>query len=267
MKTTFVKCVFLIVFIVAYSFSCSKEKREDNSRSVEAYIELGMPDPGRKWTMEDYKQAHNVLATIKWEHPKELPVRDSEKSGALFEHMVSLEYLSFLQDTTLSLNAKAERISEFTRVYDFWIDTYTIPILKENPYHREILDLQVFNLRLMEAMLNLAHQINKSEDPADVALRYGYASIKENYLTSLHTCLKTQRSTSGLTDMEPDWVADSVYASISRNREWMDAHTLGELSQSLYSVIDSTSSDYIRSKYRSLEESLIVNNDVNNPGE
>ena len=257
MKTSFAKHVFLIVFIVAHGFSCS-ERRDDHSRSVAAYMELGMPDPGRGWTMEDYKQAHNVLARIKWEHPTELPVSDSEKSGALFDHMVSLEYLSFLKDTTLSLNAKAERISEFARVYDYWIEIYTIPILKENPYHHEILDLQIFNVRLMEAMLNLAHQINKSEDPADVALQYGYESIKENYLASLYTGLKTQRSTSGFPNPELEWMADSIHASITRNREWMDSSTLSELSRSLHSVIDSTSSDYIRNKYKTLEESLMM---------
>ncbi|HLT71284.1 MAG TPA: hypothetical protein VKZ75_01470 [Cyclobacteriaceae bacterium] len=255
MKTNLIKHVFLIVFLVTYSFSCT-ERREDHSRSVEDYMTLGMPDPDSKWTMEDYKLAHNVLAKIKWEHPEELPVRDSEKSGALFEHMVSLEYLSFLQDTAMSLNAKAERISEFTRVYEYWIDVYTIPILQENPYQREIMDLQVFNLRLMEAMLNLAHKINKSEDPADVALQYGYESIRQNYLTSLSTGLKTQRRTSGLPDHEMEWMADSIYASISRNREWMDPGMRSELSQSLHSVIDSSKSDYIRNKYRTLEESL-----------
>lgn len=256
MKTSFLKHVFLFVFLVAQSFSCT-ERREDHSRPLEAYIELGMPDPHSKWTMEDYKQAYNVLAKIKWEHPTELPVSGSEKSGVLFDHMISLEYLSFLNDTTMSLNAKAERISEFTRVYDYWIDIYTIPILNENPYHREIMELQVFNVRLMEAMVNLAHQINRSQDPADVALQYGYESIKENYLTSLYTGLKTQRNTSGFPDPEVEGMADSIYASVTRNREWMDPGTLSELSKSLHAVIDSTSSDYIRNKYKTLEEWLM----------
>lgn len=257
MKTSRLNPVFLIVIVVANGFSCSEEKREDHSRSVAAYMELGMPDPTRQWTMEDYKQAQNVLARIKWEYPHELPLRDSERSGALFRRMVSLEYLSFLQDTTLSLNAKAERISEFTRVYDFWIDIYTIPILKENPYQAEILDLQVFNVRLMEAMLKLAHKINKSDEPADVALQYGYNSIRDNYLTSLYTGLKSQRRVSGSAIREAEWVADSLYASISRNLEWMDSDTRSELEEQLNAVMDSTSSDYVRNKYKALDESLL----------
>ncbi len=256
MKTSLFNPVFLIVIVVANSFSCSEEKREDHSRSVAVYMESGMPDPARQWTMEDYKQAHNVLAKIKWEYPQELPLRDSERSGDLFRRMVSLDYLSFLQDTALSLNAKAERISEFTRVYDFWIDIYTIPILKENPYQGEILDLQVFNVRIMEAMLKLARQINKSEEPADVALQYGYNSIRDNYLTSLYTGLKTQRRVSGSAARESEWAADSLYASISRNVEWMDSDTRGELERQLNAVIDSSSSEYVRNKYKALAESL-----------
>lgn len=256
MKTSLVNHVFLIVIALAIGLSCSEEKREDHSRSVAAYMELGMPDPGREWNMEDYKQAHNVLAKIKWEYPRELPRSDSERSGALFERMVSLSYLSFLRDTALSLNAKAERISEFTRVYDFWIDIYTVPILRENPYHREIMDVQIFNMRLMEAMLNLAHKIVKSEDPADVALQYGYNSIKDNYLTSLYTGMRTQRSPSEFTNQEMEWMADSIYASVSRNIVWMDGGVRSELRDSLNSVIDNTSSLYVRNKYRALGKAL-----------
>lgn len=257
MRASFVKYVFPVVVILTGGFSCT-DRRDDNSLSVDDYVELGMPDIDRIWGMADYTQAYNVLSKIKWEQPIELPRKDSERSGSLFEHMVSLEYLSFLQDSTMSLNAKAERISEFTRVYDYWIDIYTIPILKRNHYHREIIDLQIFNLRVMEAMLNLAHKINKSDDPADVALQFGYNSIKENYLTCLHNDLKTQNRTSEFLKPDLDRMADSIYASVMRNKEWMDSSAVSELKRSLQFVMDSTSSDHIRNKYKTLERSLVA---------
>lgn len=245
-----------MLFILGVSFSCVN-RSQDNSLTVEQYMKLGMPDPRTKWDMEDYTQANNVLAKIKWQRPLELPAKDSEKSGLLFDHMVSLEYLSFLQDSTLSLNAKAERISDFTRVYDHWMDIYTIPILSQNPYQREMLELRIFNLRMMEAMVNLMHEINESDDPADVGLQYGHKFIIENYLTSLHTDLKAQRSTPDFLEPDQERLTDSIYASVMRNKEWMDSLTLSELTQSLHAVIDSTSSNYIRNKYTDLEKLLV----------
>lgn len=249
------KFFFPIFFILTGSLSCT-DQREDNSLPVHAYVELGMPDPEKKWDMADYTEAHNVLAKIKWAQPLKLPAKESEKSGALFNHMVSLEGLSFLQDSAISLNEKAQRISEFTRVYDYWMDVYTNPTLKGNYYNREIVDVQLFNLSLTEAMLTLAHEINRSDDPADIALRYGYESIKGNYLGCISNDLRTQSYTSEFSEEDLRRMADSIFNSVVRNRGWMDSTAVSELRRSLRLVMDSTSSDYIKDKYRSLEELL-----------
>lgn len=243
---------YLFFVVLVLSMSCS-QTREDHSLSIEEYMKLGVPDPTRKWDLEDYKQANNTLVQLKWQRPFVLPVKGSKKSGLLFDHMISFEYLSFLRDTTLSLNAKAERISEFVRVYDYWEDVYSTPILKESPYQRERLALRVFHLRLMEEMLNLMHKINKSDDPADIALQYGHKFIVNNYLTSLKTSLEMQRNAPDFLKPELDQMADSIYASVIRNREWMNSGILNELNGSLRAVIDSTTSDYVRGKYEHLK--------------
>lgn len=245
----------LIALILTGSLSCT-DRREDPSLPVHAYVALGLPDPEKKWEMADYTQAHYVLAKIKWDQPLQLPVKESEKSGAVFDRMVSLEYLSFLHDSTISLNEKAERISEFTRVYDYWMDVYTNPAIKRTYYNREIIDLQIFNLRITEAMLNLAHQINRSDDPADQGLKYGYEFIKGNYLACLKNDLKTQSFTSDFSERDLEKLTDSVYNSVIRNKEWMDSSAVSELKQSLRLVIDSSSSRYIHNKYTSLEKLL-----------
>jgi hypothetical protein len=255
MDTHFAKHFFLIGVILSCTVSCG-DRKEDKSLSVNAYIELGMPDPAKKWEIADYIRAYNALAKIKWETPLQLPVKDSDNSGLLFEHLVSLEYLSFLKDTAMTLSEKAGRISEFSKVYNYWMDIYTNPVLKENYYDREIIDIQIFNLNVTEAMVNLAHEINKSDDPADIALQYGYAPIKESYLAALNTDLKTQSYTNAFDDQDLERMADSIYNSAMRNKEWMDSNAVNRLKHSLRIVMDSTSSDYIRSKYETLEKSL-----------
>jgi tetratricopeptide (TPR) repeat protein len=255
MKARSVKHVFVIAITLISCFSCT-EKQKDSSLSVKEYIELGVPDPNKQWVMDDFLQAYSVLARIKWDRPFELPAKDSKKSGLLFDHLLSLENMSFLKDTSMSLNEKAERISEFSKVYEYWMDVYTNPVIKKNYYHRELIDIQLFNLRLTEVMLNLAQEINKSDDPADAALKYGYESIKMNYLTALNNDLKTQSNTSQFLKMDLDRMADSVCASVMRNKDLMDSSAVIELKQSLRLVTDSTSSDYIRSKYNSLAKSF-----------
>ncbi len=254
MKTSSLTLIFLITITLITGFSCAK-KNEDNSMSVNEYMKLGVPDPSQEWDLDKCTQAYDVLMQMKWEKPSQLPRRDSEKSGILFKHMLSLSNMSFLKDSTKSLNEKAEHISAFVKVYDYWMDVYANPLFI-NYYNSEIIDIQIFNLGLCEAMVDLVHEINKSDDPADVALQYGYNSIKKNYTTCLNNDLKTQSNTSQFPEKDLDRMADSIYVSVMRNREWMDSTEVSELKQSLRLVMDSTSSDYIRNKYKSLEESL-----------
>ena len=255
MNTSFVKPLCVSILVLTALISCD-EGSGDKSLSIDAYTALGVPDPGKKWTMDDYTQAHNALSRLKWERPLELPLKHSGKSGQLFARMVSLEYLSFLQDSALSLNEKAEQISAFTKVYDYWIDVYTVPIIKENRYHREILDIQIFNLRLMEAMVNLAHKIDSSHDATTVGLKSGYEAIKENYLSCLHNDLRTQSHTSLFLQDDLDRMADSITASVLRNKHWLDNRSIEELNRSLRLVLDSTSSEHIQSTYTQLEKAL-----------
>ena len=256
MKEIFPKHTFLSVFIVVCSFSCADQK-VDNSLTVDAYKALGMPDPLKTWDMTDYTQAHNVLAKLKWERPLQLPLKDSEKSGSLFEHMLSLDYLSFLQDSTITRSEKAYRVSEFGRVFDYWIDVYTNPTLKQNYYNREIINIRIFNLSLTEAAVNLAHEISRSNDPSDVALQYGYPSIKRAYLECVNNYLQPLSYESGVADEDMERLVDSIHNSVTRNREWLDSGAVSDLKHSLRSVIDSTSSNRVRDKYKRLESQLL----------
>lgn len=228
----------------------------DNSLTIDAYKELGMPDLNKQWDMADYTQAHNVLAKLKWEKQLQLPIKDSDKSGLLFEHMLSLDYLSFLQDSSMSRSEKAERISKFGVVYDYWIDIYSVPTVKPNYYNREIADIRIFNLRIAEAAFTLANEIIRSDDPSDVALHYGYNPIKRAYLECLNQYLQPKSNAWEFADQDMERMIDSIHQSVIRTKEWMDATAVNELKQSLRSAMDSTSSARLRDKYKFLENQL-----------
>ena len=254
MNAISLKQIFLIALILTSIFSCSK-KQVDKSLTLDAYLKLGVPDPAKVWDMNDFSQAYGALGKIKWDRPYELPVKDSKKSGLLFEHMLSFENMSFLHNSKLTLNEKAEYITAFVRVNRYWMDVYSNPVIG-NFYHRELIYIQIFNLGIMDNMVNLALEINKSNDPTAVVLKQGVKSIKIDYLDCLTTDLKTQSHTSQFLKKDLDTMADTVYASVMRHKEWMDSSAVNDLKQSLHLVMDSTSSDHIRNKYTTLEKSL-----------
>jgi hypothetical protein len=87
-------------------------------------------------------------------------------------------------------------------------------------------------------------------------LKYGYKNITMNYLSYLTTELKSQSRTSQFLKKDLERMADSVYTSVMRNKEWMDSIAINDVKQSLRLVLDSTSSEYVRNKYTALEKSL-----------
>ena len=250
-----------LISILAVCFSCAN-KPGDNSLTIEAYRELGVPDPDKEWTMADYSKAHNILGKLKWERQLQLPVKDSKKSGSLFTRMISRDYLSFLQDSSISLNEKARRIVEFGVVYDYWMDIYSVPTVEKGYYDREIMEIKLFNLNLSEAAFKLANEINQSDDPADVALQYGYPSIKRAYLECLNKYLQPKDYVPAgdywqeFSDQDMKRMIDSVHMSVVRNKSQLLGNEIEELRQSVNSLSDSTSSDAIRKKYRYLEKEL-----------
>ena len=260
MIDSIIRHAFLILVLVVCG-SCAKD-RGDNSLTIGEYRELGMPDPNKEWTMADYSQAHNVLAKLKWERQLQLPVKDSDKSGILFTRMISRDYLSFLRDTTISRNEKARRISEFSVVYDYWMDIYNVPTVDKGYYDREIMDVRIFNLNLSEAAFKLANEINQSHDPLDVALQYGYPSIKRAYLECLNNYLQPRSYVHArdywqkFSDGDMERMIDSVRRSFMRNRAWLIDNDIQELRHSVNSVVDSTSSERIRERYKTLAKDL-----------
>lgn len=256
MRENFVKHPFLIVLgILIASFSCTK-KKSDPSLSLEEYSQLGVPDINGNWKMSDYIEAHNALAKLKWERPLDLPRKNSEKSGPLFRHMLSLDYISFLKDSTLSLSEKARRVTEFRTVHDYWTDVYSNPVINPAVYSRENIAIKLFNIQLTEAIVNLGRKVQASDDPEDIALRPGYKSIKRAYLAYMMIYLQPANFRAGFPEDDLKVLTDSIHHSVLRNTDWMDSSELAGLRSSLRALGDSAASPGIRDKFRYLEKSL-----------
>ena len=248
--------VILILILSVSLNSCNKVNETDHSLTLVEYQELGMPDYNSVWNMEDYSNAFYVLNTLKYQNPKALPTRDSEKSGVLFSRMISLDNLSFLQDETLPLYAKADMIKWFVNSLMELKVAYTTIGINTQYYVRELNDIDITRMRVAQRMLDLGKKINESEDPSDVDMQSDYPEIQKMYLNIISELLDKQQHTSQYPEQTLELLSDSLSSSVRRNMLWFDEDASALIKQEMLTVIESTSSRKIKKDYRELTEIL-----------
>jgi len=245
----------LILFISLSS--CNNAGRSDHSLTLEEYQERGMPDYNKVWSMQDYSTAFYVLNTLKYENAKALPVRGSEKSGKLFSRMISIDNLFFLQDETLPLHAKADRIKWFVNTLMELKVAYTSPGPGGEQYYvRELMDIDIFRVSVAHKMLDLGQQINASEDPSDVVMQSDYPQIQRMYLDILRELFELQQDESAFPRETLELLSDSLSASLRANMVWFDPDASEKIKQEMLEVMDKTSSRKIKMEYKELTELL-----------
>ncbi len=247
----------LLILILSVSLnSCKKANDTDHSLTLVEYKELGMPDYNSVWSMQDYSNAFYVLNTLKYENAKALPSRESERSKVLFSRMISIDNLSFLQDETLPLYAKAELIKWFVNTLMELKVAYTTIGSNTQYYIRELIDIDIFRVSVAQKMLELGNEINESEDPSDVDMQSDYPAIQLMYLNILTELFELQQYTSFYPEQTLELLSDSLSASVKRNMLWFDEDASALIEQAMLDVIESTSSRKIKSDYRELTEIL-----------
>lgn len=251
------KNYLLFALILSLSLiSCNKTTETDHSLSLDEYKELGMPDHNHVWNMNDYSSAFYVLNTLKYENPKALPTRESEKSGALFSRMISMDNLSFLQDVTLPLNARADLIKWFVNTLMELKVAYKNPITPEQYYIRELIDIDIFRLDVSHKMLDLGQQINKSDDPSDEVMKGDYPQIQQMYLNLLMELLGLHQQGEQIPLESLELLSDKLSSSIKMNKQWFNENASEEISQAIRTAVEKSSSPKIRTNYKELIEVL-----------
>lgn len=246
------KNLLLTLLLFAFSYSCTNPDRTDHSLSLEEYKELGMPDHSKVWGMQDYSDAFYVLNTLKYKNTKALPVRESERSGELFSRMISIDNLSFLQDESLPLHAKADRIKWFVNTLMELKVAYTTIGTEKQYYVKELMDIDIFRVSVAHKMLDLGKQINESKDPSDMVMQADYPQIQHMYLNILRELFELQQNESQYPQATLELLSDSLSASVKTNMAWFDSDASAMIKQEILTVIDSSSSRKIKKEYREL---------------
>jgi len=252
------KHTLIIIFIstILISISCNRSRNRDYSLTLEEYKEMGIPDPKKVWDIAEVGIAIDVFSGMKWDKPYNLPRKGSKKSGVLFDRMISLENMQFLHNDTVNLRDKALLSLQFLQIFEKWKDVYTHPMWKRQYYNRELVDININEVRVTETMVELTKKVMASNDPSVAMLQQGVPQVKMNYISSLINALNLQSYTSQFLEKDLELLSDSLSATILRNKVWMDSISLDRLKKSMNVVLDSTSSEYVKSKYEIIVDDL-----------
>jgi hypothetical protein len=244
------------LILLVLEVSCSDPKPKDYSYTMDRYVELGIPDASRPWKIGEFGDVVATLRDISNNEPLSLPRKGSAKSGPLFDHLISMDNLSFLNYDSLPLYEKAYRIQSFLQIQEEYVDIYTDIYRREQYYNPELIEFYIFGIRVTQKMLNLAYQINESDKPGDVGMQSGFEGIKYGHVYMLASCLDKQKNTSLYSTEDLERLSDSVAQSVRRNMSWFDSIATDRIKQHMLVVIDSSSSDKIRREYTEIINAL-----------
>ncbi len=247
--------LILLVFLVSV-ISCSNPKEKDHSYPLEKYSELGMPDFNRPWKVSEFTDVIATLRKIRNNDFLALPKKGSRNSGELFDHLISMDNLSFLNIDTLPLYEKAYRIQSFILIQSEYIDIYTDLYKREQYFNEELIDFYIFGISYSQKMLDLAYQINESDKPGDIGMQSGFPGIQYGHVFMISTCLEKQKNTSLYKAEDLERLSDSIALSIRRNMSWYDSIAVEQIKHNMLVAIDSSSSDKIRNAYQDIVNNL-----------
>jgi hypothetical protein len=252
MKNSIVQ-ILILLFLLG---SCAKVENTDHSLSLEEYARLGMPDHSRVWDVNDYSYAFFVLNTLKVQNPEALPSRNSERSAVLFQHMISTENLSFLEDESLPLWTRADMIKWFVNTLMELKVAYTLIGVEKQYYAEELMDIDIFRITVLHEMLALGQRINESENPSDVAMQADFHHIQQMYVDLILELLDEQQKTSQYPMTSLERLSDSISLSVRSNLYWLDKESKGAMEDAIGRVMEHTTSRKIRSDYGEITELL-----------
>ena len=120
----------------------------DESWPADAYVLIGMPDPGRRWTAKDYGNCRDILYRLDRTNRTALPRSESLKSGVLFARLINPTNTLLLGDQFLPSEVRGREFITILNRYSAFRDIYRFdtrgPLLL-----REMMELNHAFLRML----------------------------------------------------------------------------------------------------------------------
>jgi hypothetical protein len=235
--------------------SCNTLFEKDYSLKPEEYQKLGMPDPKKVWTNDDYAGANITLSSLKMNDPLSLPRKNSRKSGEVFKRMVNEENLAFIYDTVSPLRTKAYAVQYFPRFQSEMEQMYTIEYKGRIYYAEELVDLHIFGLLVHDKMLELGWIIDRSDDEDISGIKSGLDAVKYNYLKLIPRLLDELVKQDIYSAEGCERLGKAVSASVIKNNVWMTPSDKAILVSEFMNIIDNPEVSGIKNN---LENAIVV---------
>lgn len=254
------KNLIVLLFLVLLSgSSCKSLFRKDRSLTVKEYQAMGMPSVDTVWTEEKLLKAHNTIAYQRSKNFFALPKKESRRSSAVFNRIISRENLFFLDDTTLSLRDKAYDIQSFSSFLHELGRMYTDVFRSRQYYSAELIDIYTFELYVRKKMFELADKIDRSDKPDDIRMQQGRIAIVAGYVHLVGSLMGEQVRTRSYSRGELEKLRNEVVQSITENIHYLDNGSKQKIAADIKNLLEKHPAGYIGRKYNKALKTLSTN--------
>ena len=156
--------LFLVILLVA---SLSQLRAEDESLTPDEYTRVGMPECDHEWTAENITNAAKMFP--RFSAKKQLPRFKSDRSGPLFERIVSVQNFAFVSDKGQSPDARFKPAVKYYSASTDIVKVYQDSFSKGDVRDTEMIELLGMQLRLTVALQNLTDELIVTLDKQDPA--------------------------------------------------------------------------------------------------
>ncbi len=198
--------------------SCHSPVKNDKSFTPDKYKELGMPDYNVIWKEPDFAKAIAVLYDIVTRYPDALPRYKSKKSGVYFDRITNIDNLYFLQNPDSPLSEKAYHIQIYEGMQGELVKIYTNILTKKQYYHKEIIRLHEYGLKIFHEMLDLGYQIKNSGNPQDRKMdQQGFDIVVNQYAKYVGNLLKLINNSEAYSPEDRSDLSQFITVSLTAN--------------------------------------------------
>lgn len=163
----------------------------DRSLTTNALIDKGLPAPDRTWTASDVEKAAGILAKLTTD---ELPRSGSERSGAVFRRLTSVESFEMLSDGQVPLDSRMAQMPPLLQGFNKVLMTYAAADQKTHALGTETIGLMCTLVRGTTQVLAVANEFMGTipkDDPKRETRLAGLAKMKSGMANVVFGALTT----------------------------------------------------------------------------
>lgn len=232
----------IVLFTIVLLASCKESIRKDQSLTPAQYEGQGMPSCNKTWTADDCMKAYSAMGTIRMKNFHSLPRKDSRKSGAMFGRLISKDNLSFLEDTTISLAAKAYRMQTLGNFMGQLGTLYSDKLKLQQFYGDELIEIYATHIFVRGKMLELAENINNSTSQEDIAMQSGRTGIVGSYVFLMAFLVSEEQKPKAFSSGQLERLNKEMALSLSVNTKYLDSLSKQKVSAEIRNLYENNTS-------------------------